>query len=1061
MNPDPSQAHRGLIAYMARNHVAANILMFTFLIGGVITAFFIKQETYPAYELDIIEFSMSYPGAAPEEVEEGILLAVEEEVRGLEAVKRIEARADEGRGSVQIELKEGFDPDRALQDVKVAIDRVSSFPEDAERPTVSLQQRNRSVIALAIYGDLDEASLYQFGERVRNDLLSYPEISQVEIMGGRRPEISIEIPEATLRSLGLSLGDAARIIRENAVDVPAGGVRARSGEILLRTSERKDFASEFGDIPLVSGPDGTKVFLRDVATIREGFEDADRSNHYNGRPGLLIGVTRVGEERPLEIAARVREYLDKLIPTLPENSGAFIMWNSADEYRDRIYLLAKNGFMGLLLVLLILGLFLAPRLAFWVAMGIPVSIVGSLLLLPALDSSINMISLFAFIVTLGMVVDDAVIVGENVYYRMERGEEPLNAAIEGTREMVVPVFYAVATNIIAFVPLLFVPGTTGKFFAALPVVVIAVFSISLIECLFVLPAHLSRARWAAKRQDKRSFLAMLGRIEAKTSHAFDVFTQKGFVPLLNLSLRFRYLTAAVFLASLLLVWGYWESGRINFTFDPSIESTRVDAEVYVPYGAPYEEIKRVADHVEQAGLRAAERLGGASSILEGRMNTIGRRAANAADVNMVIVPEDQRDFSAAEFVQVWREEVGEVAGLDSLYFEYDVGPSGSAALTIELSHPEREILESAATELAEVLGTYTGVTDINDGFAEGKPQIDFTITPEGRSLGVTAEHLGRQVRSSYYGAEALRQQRGRDEIKVMVRLPEEERRSLHRLEELIIQTPQGGEIPLAQAAEVSYGAAHTEIRRVDGKRVLTLTANIVPELVNANKVRQDLEMGPLPQLASNYPGLSYSFEGRQREQREALARLRLGLAVSMILTFALVAALFGSYLQGAIVMSCIPFAVSSAVVGHVLMGYDLSIVSVFGMIALTGVAVNGAIVLTVTLRDSHRQGTPLPEAILEAGARRFRPIVLTSLTTFFGLAPMILETSTQAKFLVPMAISLGFGVLFSCVVVLFLTLAFHLIVHDFSLLPERLRTGGEVRSRAQEARSGRLEPLPK
>ncbi|MCA9440926.1 MAG: efflux RND transporter permease subunit [Candidatus Omnitrophica bacterium] len=1059
-HPDPKMNH-GLIAYMARNHVAANLLMLTFLIGGVIMAFFIKQETYPAYELDIIEFSMSYPGAAPEEVEEGIILAVEEEIRGLEAIKRIEAAATEGRARVQIELKDGVDPNRALQDVKVAIDRISSFPEDAEKPTISLDQNNRSTMAIAIYGDLDEHSLYQFGERVRNDLLSFPEISQVEVFGGRRPEISIEIPEATLRALNLNLGDIAETIRENAIDVPAGGVRAKSGEILLRTSERKDYASQFGDIPLISKPDGTKVLLRDVATIKEGFEDADRINFFNGQPGLLVGVHRVGDERPLEIAERVYKYIDDLKQTLPDKAGVYIMWNSADDYQDRINLLAENGFFGLVLVLLVLGFFLAPRLAFWVSMGIPVSIVGSLLFLPFLNESINMISLFAFIVTLGMVVDDAVIVGENVYYRMEHGDPPLTAAILGAKEMVVPVFFAVATNIIAFIPMLFVPGTTGKFFAALPVVVIAVFTISFIECLLVLPAHLSRARLAAKNQDKQSLLAILGKIEGKTSHLFDLFTQKVFIPLLNVSLRFRYLTAAVFVGALLLVWAYYQSGRINFSFDPMIESTRVDSEVYVPYGAPFEEIKRVADHVENAGLRAADRLGGRDKVLQGRMNIIGRRASNAADVNLTIVPEEERDFTAADFVRVWREEVGEVAGLDSLYFEYEVGPSGSAAITVELAHPEREVLEHAATELAGILGTYTGVTDINDGFAEGKPQLDFTITPEGRSLGITANHLGRQVRYSYYGAEALRQQRGRNEVKVMVRLPEEERRSMHRLEGLIIQTPDGGEIPLAQAADVQLTAAPTEIKRVDGKRVLTITANVIPELVNANKVREDLEAGPLPQLVANFPGLSYSFEGRQREQREALASLRLGLIVSLIFIFALIAALFRSYTQGLIVMSCIPFAVASALVGHVLMGYDLSIVSVFGMIALTGVAVNGALVLTVTLNEMWESGMPFPQAVLESGARRFRPIVLTSLTTFFGLAPMIMETSVQARFLVPMAISLGFGVLFSCVVVLFLTLAFHLIFHDFRVLANNLREGRLSMRDPQEPDLADLEPLPK
>jgi multidrug efflux pump subunit AcrB len=563
--------------------------------------------------------------------------------------------------------------------------------------------------------------------------------------------------------------------------------------------------------------------------------------------------------------------------------------------------------------------------------------------------------------------------------------------------------------------------------------VIVVFSVSFIECMFVLPAHLSHARLMAKSQSKRSLLAFLGRLQLRSSAAFELFTDRVFAPFLDLCLRRRYLTSSVFLGALALVGAYYQSGRINFTFNPSIQSTRVDAEVLVPFGAPFSETKRVADRIEAAGLRAAQRFGGAH-VLEGRMNIIGRHGSNAADVNLTLVSEEKRDFSPADFTRVWREEVGDLPGLESLYFEYEVGPSGSAALTIELAHPDRETLESAATQLAEVLETYTGVTDVNDGYAKGKPQIDFTIAPEGRSLGITANELGRQVRSSYYGAEALRQQRGRDEVKVMVRLPEKERRSLFDLEELIIRTPEGGEMPLAQAADIGYGAAYTEINRVNAKRVLNISANVVPELVNVNKVRSDLETGPLPQLVANHPGLTYSFEGRQREEREALAELRKGLYLALLVIFGLIAALFRSYLQGLVVMICVPFAVAGALVGHVIMGYDLSIVSVMGMIALTGVAVNGAIVLTVTLNTSVSAGVPFPKAVLDAGQRRFRPILLTSLTTFFGLAPMILETSTQARFLVPMAISLGFGVLFSSVVVLFQTLATHMILHDVQRL---------------------------
>ena len=1048
----PPSPDGGVVSYMARNPVAANLFMLTFLVGGVLMALNIKQEIFPSYELDIINFSMSYPGASPKEVEEGILLAVEEEIRGLQAVKRIEATASEGRAEVSIEILDGFDPNRALQDVKNAIDRISSFPEERERPTIGLVMRASRVLTLSLYGDLDEASLFDYSQRVRDDLLALPEISQVDVWGGRKPEISIEIPQATLRSLGLTLREVANTIRENALDVPAGGIRTEGGEVLLRTSERRVYASEYADIPLISKDDGTKVLLGEVANIIDGFEDADRLNFFNGQPGVLLTVYQTGDEKPLEIADAVYRYIADLGDSLPEMVHADILWDSAVEYRERLNLLAKNGAFGLALVLLTLGLFLAPRLAFWVAMAIPVSIVGSLLFLPAFDASINMMSLFGFIVVLGMVVDNAIIVGENVFYKMQRGLPPTVAAIEGTREMMVPVFFAVGTNIVSFVPLLFVPGQTGRFFKAIPVVVIIVFILSYVECLFVLPAQLCRARLAAKAQSKRSLLAFLGFLQSKSAGAFESFTERVFVPVLRVSLTHRYLTFVLFLAGLALVGAYYESGRINFTFNPSIQSTRVDSEIRVPFGAPFSETKRVADRIEAAGLRAAERLGG-QKYLVGRMNIIGRHGSNAADVNFILVPEGERDFTPADFTRVWREEVGDLPGLESLYFEYEVGPSGSAALTIELAHSDRKTLENAASELAGILATYTGVTDINDGFAKGKPQIDFNITSEGRSLGVTANDLGRQVRSAYYGAEALRQQRGRDEVKVMVRLSEAERRSLHDLEEMVIRIPDGGEMPLAQAADVSFGAAYTEIIRVNAKRVLNISANIVPELVNVNKVRADLEAGPLPQLVANHPGLTYSFEGRQREEREALRELRNGLGLALLVIFGMVAALFRSYTQGIVVMMCIPFAVAGAIVAHVIMGYDLSVVSLMGMIALTGVAINGALVLTVTMNESVASGTPFFQAVLEAGHRRFRPIILTSLTTFFGLMPMIVETSIQARFLVPMAIAIGVGVLFSCLVVLTQTLATHMILYDLHCLRARLLGEGRSQRLKEAARS--------
>ena len=578
--------------------------------------------------------------------------------------------------------------------------------------------------------------------------------------------------------------------------------------------------------------------------------------------------------------------------------------------------------------------------------------------------------------------------------------------------------FAVLTNIVAFVPLLFVPGETGRFFSPLPAVVIAVFVVSLFEALFILPAHLGHIKGNG---EGRGPIAYLTRAQRKISDAFESFTQNVIVPILDYAVHHRILVLSIMLAGGILMYSWYLSGRMNYTFNPVITSLRVDAEVQTPVGSAFADTARIADHVEAASIRAAERLGGVDKVLNGRMNAIGRRGENWADVNVFLRPPSERDFTEEEFVRLWREEIGEVPGMKSLFFEWEEGPGSGAGLTVELSHPDRAILEAAAVDLAEELATFTGVSDIKDGFSAGKTQFDVDLTPEGRALGLTPEYVGRQVRHAFYGAEALRLQRGRHEVKVMVRLPEEERRSVSNIENLIIRTPRGGEVPLHQVAQLYAGTAYTEILRVQGQRVLEVTCNIDPQSTNVGFVREELPTSVLPSLADEHRGLSYTFSGRQREEDRAMERLQFGLTISILIIFALLASLFRSYVQAIVVMLIIPFAVGAALLGHVLLGYDLSIVSIFGMIALSGLVVNGGLVLVQEMNRLVRQENVLvEEAVVRAAARRFRPILLTSLTTFSGLAPMILETSSQARFLVPMAIALGFGTLLSAPVVMLL-----------------------------------------
>jgi len=1016
---------KGLLAWMVRNHVAANLLMLLLVGGGLIVAWGTKQEVFPEYALDFIDIGVSYPGSSPKEIEEGIVLAVEDEVRSLEGVKEITSSAWEGYGKTTIELAEGADPNKMLQEVKAAVDRIRSFPDDIERPQISLQRRRRAVMQLALYGLADERDLFYRAQNIRNELLDLPSITDVDLGGVRSPEITVEVPETELRKYAITLGDIATAIRNSALDLPAGGIKARGGEVLLRTAERRDFASEFRDIAAISRRDGTEVKLADIAGIRDGFADSHREAYFNGQRAVTVTVYRTGDETPIAISKAVREYVENVSANLPDGVKLETYRDWSRVYKDRRNLLLKNGGMGLVLVLVLLGLFLDARMAFWVAMGIPISIMGSFVLFPLLGGSINIVSMFAFIITLGIVVDDAMVIGENIYHERQKGVGFLKASITGVRDMAAPVTIAVLTNVLAFLPLLFIPGSTGRFFLILPSVVIAVFVISLVECLIILPAHLA---WGPTGPD-RGLLGMFERFQRRIAAGLEWFIHRAFEPVLRQAVRHRYVTVSAALATLTVMWSYWDTGRIEFSFRPKIQATRLDAEITLPYGAPIEDVRDIADRIERAGIRAVERADG-KSMLKGRMNSIGRRGSNTAEINFYLVDSDKRKTSAEKFSTIWREEVGDIPGLENLFFDYLIGPGGSSAIKVELTHPDSQTLETAASDLAGALRKYDGVIDVDDGYAQGKRQFDFKLKPHGRSLGLNPRELGRQIRHAFYGAEALRQQRGRSEVRVMVRLPESERRSLYNLEELLIRTPDGGEIPLGEAAEKATGRADTEIRRVNGKRVLNVSGSVTPGVVNENKVLDDLKVAYMPTLVSNYPGLKWSFVGHERSRRESMSALGYGLCFAMVGIYILLAGLFRSYVMPVLIMISIPLGITGSLLGHIIMGYDLSIISVFGIIALCGVVVNGGLVLVVTANRYIENGDDVGRAAVRAGARRFRPIVLAALTTFFGLAPMIFETSISARFLIPMALSLGFGILFATPVILIITPALYVIKSD-------------------------------
>jgi len=1072
---------KGPIGWMAAHPVAANLLMAVLVIGGILFALGVKREVFPEIEMDMVTVVVAYPGASPQEVEEGVVLSIEDEISSLDGIKKINSISVEGVGTVMAELLTSANPDRTYNDIKSTVDRITSFPQDAERPVISLVTNRRQVLSLLVHGDVDLKSLDRLAEEIRSELLSDERITLVEKTGIPPPEISVEVPSDNLRRYGLTLPQISTAVRAASIDLPGGAVKTSGGEVLVRTTERRDFGEEFRDITLIARADGTRVRLRDVATVVDGFRETDEELYYNGQPAIDLQVYRVGEEVPLQVSSAVYDLVERRQGTLPDSVGIAIVNDESEDYRDRLSILGKNGLIGLLLVVTVLGIFLRPAVAFWVSLGIAISFCGSFFLIPMLGVSLNMISLFAFILVLGIAVDDAVVVGEAIFYH-RRGDNRLEAAIVGTREVLVPVTFAVITTIIAFIPLALVPGITGKFFRNIPFIVIPVLLLSLIESVFILPAHLrhvgrTRLRGRKGRRPSLNPFKKLGALQLRFSEWVERVIAGQVPPIVRRLVRDRYLTVAVMFSALVVAVSVVAGGHIKFNFFPRIEGEFANGVIELPFGAPVADTREIARRVT----RAAEEVG-AELLAEGRMrpghdgtmpDTVFRGieakigtadtgafgpgqgfAVTGGHVGVVtvhLVPDAEREFGSAEFTARWRDQVGEVSGVDRLSFDFNDGPSAGAKVSVQLEHTQTPPLEAAAARVAASLGTYNGVFDVDDGFKVGKPQLDLELKPAAKGFGLTERALAGQVRGAFFGAEASRQQRGRDELRVYVRLPREERDSVHAIENLLIRTPGGGEIPLHQAAYVRPGRSFTEILRVDGRRTVTVTADIDPTATTGNDIRAALARTILPEVVADTPGLTFNFSGEQEAQAEAVASLSGNLVIAMLAMYALMAIAFRSYLQPLVVLSAVPFGMFGAVVGHLIMGYDLSFLSIFGLVALSGVVVNDSLVLIDAVNQLRAEGRSLIDAVVGGVTRRVRPVILTSLTTFFGLMPIILERSNQAQWLVPMALSLGFGVLFVTGIALILVPCTYMMVDD-------LKRG--LRWMVLGSQSGEPEALP-
>ena len=1000
---------KGPLAWMVDHGVAPNLMMVLFIVGGLMASLAIKKEVFPEFETEIVQVTISYPGATPEDVEQSLLLPVEAAIADVEGIDELTASASEGSGVVSATLIDGVDVMRAYQDIQQSVNAITTLPAAADPPRFTLAGRSRSVVSLQVYGNVGLAALHDAAENVRAELQATSGISRAELSGNREREIQVHLDDEAIERYGLDHQQLASRIAEEALDLASGQLTTDAGEWLIRYQGRRNSAEEFAELPILTTAQGAPVMLGDIARVSEGFAETDREEFYNGQPGLSVDVYQIGDQTPTSISNAVYGELERLQANLPDGVSLDVSRDSSEVYEDRLGLLLKNAWMGLALVLVLMALFLEARLAFWVTLGIPTAFLGAMLFLPWIGVSLNMMSMFAFIIALGIVVDDAIMVGENIYSYREQGYSLRDAAVKGAQEIATPLTFAILSNIVAFLPLLFLPGFLGLIFATVPVVVITVFIISLVEALFILPAHLAHA---SKPRQTPAWQRPIEAVRLSMQRGLHHFTYQQFEPLLQRALNQRLLTVAMGVAILCVTMAWAMSGRLGFSLMPRVESDQVQATVTLPIGSHIS----VSRELSQQLLDAAAQLSEQEETLT-FSSTRSSLDGESLEVRLDIAPESLDAWPPSRIAQKWRDLTGDMLGAQSVRFESDFGGPGSgAALSLRLSHPNTQVLEDAAAGLAERLAEY-GLTDIDSGLGDGKPQLEMRLSAEGRSLGLTGSDLAQALRGPLQGATAVEQFIGRQEVSVEVRLPEQSRNSLSELYRLPVRTPDGMSVPLSRVADITLSQASSSLQRIDGRRIITVTADSESDQA-INQVLATLQEEVFPTLSNTWPGLEVSMGGRQQDTADNLATLRNAMWLMLAALYALLAIPFRSYLQPLLVMAAIPFGIVGAVGGHMLMGFGLSIISLLGMLALSGVVINDALVLIDYANRKRREGMAPREAIVAAATRRLRPIMMTTLTTFLGLAPMILETSRQARFMIPMAISLGFGMLFATLILL-------------------------------------------
>ncbi len=1047
------------ISWFVRNPVATNLLMMIFIASGVVSYMNLNQEEFPDIEFGVIQVSVAYLGATPAEAESAICLRIEEALEGAENIERLTSTAREGGCDATVELTSGADLNRVLNDVKGKIDAITTFPTQTERPIVRAFTASGNVMTIALYGNTNDRNLKAVAEGVRNDILDLDGISTVNIEYIRPFEISIEVSEFTLRQYGLTLDQIARAIDNASLDMPGGTLRTESGEILLRTKGQVYSGAEYQDIIVQSYPDGTQLRLGDIATVNDGFAEGYLDARLNGVNAAIIDVLRVGDEDIVYSAQQVRAWMRGAELDLPEGMRLQVVTDSAVATQDRITTVAGNAYTGLLLVLLILALFLRFKLAIWVAAGIPIAIAGALSLFPSVGLTISSLTVMGFILVLGIIVDDAIVVGERIHTFERKGLSGEEAAIEGTVEVSVPVIFGVMTTIAAFLPILLLDGQMGAFFNAIGAVVVFCLMASLVESQLILPGHIAHRKVTGYFGEGTRLVTAWQSFQGKLADGMEYFADNYYRRALNKVLRYRYAAWAAATGVIIITFALLMSGRVIFQFMPSVEGDVIWGTVQMPAGVPIEITERAIGQLEAAAIELSAELdrelvdlkaSGAAPestarVVDSVLTVIGGRAprggpgggggggsgsSEVAEVVMYLTPFFERgEISSAYIRDRWREKVGSIPDALELTFVSDSFSAGDA-INFRLEGRDENNLKLASTQLREELGRYPGVFDITDSFRAGKQEVQIQILERGKVLGLTLNDIATQVRQAFYGAEAQRIQRGSDDVRVMVRYPEDERQSLGNLEELLIRTPSGAEVPFLSVADFSLGSSYSSINRQDGRRIITVRADIDRTVVKPEEIRREVIAKYRDQWASELD-VNMALGGEGEQQMESISQLFSTFPLAMMVIFALLAIPLKSYTQPLIIMSVIPFGAIGAICGHFIMGADLVFFSLLGIIALSGVVVNASLVLVVSINRLQEEGMGMVESVSKAGMMRFRPIILTSVTTFIGLVPLMVTANPATFFVIPMAISLAYGVLFATIITLFLVPSLYLILHDF------------------------------